>query len=737
MPTHSFEQVFTEAVKHKQAGRLPEAAEAWRRCADLAPDRPDILYNLGNTLKELDCIEDAVSAYRQAIALAPGFGDAHYNLASVLKAMGRLKEALDSYRAAIAVNPNDVEAHMNLGNTLDELGNADAAEEALRQAVKVNPNLAAAHFNLANVNRKAGRKAEAEDGFRRALSLEPTLVQAHIGLGRSLMERGDLASAIDHFNRAIQIDPESSAAHLLLGSIYRKMDRLPVAEENCLRALTIDPDMVAAHDLLGNIRMGQGRIAEAADSFRRAITFDPELPQPRTNLGNALTDLRDLAGATESYSAAIRLAADGHGEQDSLGIACRTYLMNLLYLPGLTNEELFRRYKETVAKGFPSPETKTDPLSATPRKAGERLRIGYVSSDFRNHPIGFNVLPLLANHNKDRFEVFCYSCTVQINPVTEIIRGHADHWRDINGLTEKEIASTIRADAVDVAVFLGGHFDNNQPGAAAYRAAPAQVAMHGGATTAQTGMDYWLTDPILHPKAEFGGDAAEGFTETLWRLPNFYAFTPPENAPEVSALPADENGYVTFVSFNKPCKMNNSVLDLWSRVLNAVPGSRLVLKNRNHLDDAAVAGPILERFAANGIDAERISLIAAMDSQKKHLAHYHRGDIALDTFPFSGATTTFQALWMGVPVVSWYGERFIGRMGASICHHAGLGGLACATPEEYINTAAALAEDQDRLRQFRAELRGQVEASPLLDGKAYARNVEDALFAMHDATASI
>ncbi len=317
--------------------------------------------------------------------------------------------------------------------------------------------------------------------------------------------------------------------------------------------------------------------------------------------------------------------------------------------------------------------------------------------------------------------------------VTRTFQSHADHWRVVNSMTDTDIAEAMRADGIHLAVFLGGHFDENRPGVAAYGAAPVQVSMHGGSTTALDAMDYWLSDDVLHPREE--GDGAEGFTETLWRLPNFYAFTKPTDAPDVSPLPADENGTVTFVSFNKPCKMNDGVLDVWSGVLNAVAGSKLILKFRNHLDDGALAGPILDRLKANGIKEDRIEMAASTDDIDQHLAHYHRGDIALDTFPFSGATTTFQALWMGVPVVSLYGERFIGRMGASISHHAGLGDLAATTPADYVDACATLALNLDRLRDLRRGLRDQVKASPLYNGAAYARNIEDAFFAMWDKVA--
>ena len=304
-------------------------------------------------------------------------------------------------------------------------------------------------------------------------------------------------------------------------------------------------------------------------------------------------------------------------------------------------------------------------------------------------------------------------------------------WAEMAAWADARLTATLAATEADGPVAYAGGV---APSLAAHSAAAGLAAgafdgVRGvGATTALDTMDYWLSDNVLHPEGE--GGEAEKFTETIWRLPNFYNFTIPTETPDVSPLPARTNGYVTFVSFNRPCKMNDDVLDLWSGVLNAVPGSKLILKFRELLSDAALADPIRERFAANGITNDRIDLIASMDEFSDHLAYYHQGDIALDTFPFSGATTTFQALWMGLPVVSLHGNRFISRMGASISHHAGLGEFYAATPEDYIKVCASLAQNLDRLSDLRLSLRDQVTASPLCDGEAYARNFEDAVKAM-------
>jgi protein O-GlcNAc transferase len=715
MPANAtFDQALNEAINYAQLGRLEDAAEAWRRAVKLAPERPDVHYNLANALKNLGRNKEAIKAYRRCIKIDPGMTNAHFNLGGVLKSMDRLVDAAAAYQSAILCDQNDAEAHVNLGNVLELLGDSVAAEKYINRALFLDPASAIAHFNLANLLKKSCRSNEAESQYRQALAISPNLHKAYIGLGEIIKERGNLDDAIDCFNRAVKLDPNDATAHAYLATALQEALYLKDSEACCLRALDIDPNLPEVYCILGKVLMSLGRIQDAQNRFKQAIALKKDFFEAYSDLGNALTNLRDLDGALKSYQTAMKI--------DKWNGASHNYLLNLLHQPRLSNKELFKHYRAVVQS------SKQPTLPTRLKKNIKKLHIGYVSSDFRVHPVGGNITPLLANHDHKRVEVFCYSQVMHKDRLTSILQKHANHWRDINALTDKDVAEVMRADGIHIAVFLGGHFDDNRPGIAAYRAAPVQIAMHGGTTTALDAMDYWLSDNVLHPEGE--GDTAEKFTETIWRLPNFYNFTIPTDIPDVSPPPARGNGYVTFASFNKPCKMNDDVLDLWSGVLNAVPGSRLILKYQNHLSDAAVADPIRERFAANGITNDRIELIASIDNLNEHLTHYHQGDIALDTFPFSGATTTFQALCMGLPVVTLQGERFISRMGESICNHAGLDNLCAATPEDYIKVCASLAQNLEHLKELRLSLRDQVIKSPLCDGAAYAKNIEMAFQAM-------
>jgi len=350
-----------------------------------------------------------------------------------------------------------------------------------------------------------------------------------------------------------------------------------------------------------------------------------------------------------------------------------------------------------------------------------RLRVGYLSSDFRNHPTGSVLLPLLSSHDRVKFEVYCYADVPCPDEMTERFRSTVDHWHTIVGKSDSEVAGMVRADAIDVLVCLAGRFDSNRPLICAHRAAPVQVSFHDGATSGLEEMDYWLTDGFLHPP-----DTKEMFTEELYRLPVFYQWLPIEEAPPVETLPADQAGFVTFGSFNNPAKVNEEVISLWGEVLKSVPGSRLLLKYKNWYGQESLHNNVVEKFAACGVDQDRIIFATTPDTLAEHLGRYGEVDIALDPFPFNGATATFQALWMGVPVVSLAGETFISRAAGSMLHHAGLGDLTVDTPEAYVACVRDLAGDLKRLRTLRANLRDRMTASPLCNAPAYALSVEAA-----------
>ena len=548
---------------------------------------------------------------------------------------GQFNEAGALYQRILDINPDLAEVHCNLGSVQNNLGDNAAAERSHRRAIALKPGYAEAHGNLGNVLSDLGRLDEAIACYRQALTHNPEDANIHNGLGSALLKLDRHGEAIASFEAALALKPGFAEAHGNLGISLKETDRPDGALASYQRALALRPDFAEAHSNMGNALKDLGRLDDAAACYRRALAIRPGYAQARTNLGSVLTYMGQLDEALACYEQALADKPDHR-------LAANNYLHTLLYRPDVSNDDLFDACRRMAASRKPIPETVPQtPLEAhmeTPLEAGARLRIGYLSSDFRNHPLGHNVQPLIANHDHERHEIFCYAELSTPDDVTREFQNHADHWRTVKGLNDVGVAKRIRDDGIHVMVYLGGQFDENRPIVAAHRPAPVQVSLFAG-TTAIEGMDYCLTDGVLHPD-----DTTERFTEDLYRLPSLFTYPRPERTPPVSGLPADENGYVTFASFNKPSKMNDRVLDLWADVPGAVPDARPMLKFRNYLASPFISRRILARFEKNGIAPGRVRLLDGQDSFQEHLARYAQADIALDTFPFSGATTTFQAL---------------------------------------------------------------------------------------------
>lgn len=543
-------------------------------------------------------------------------------------------------------------------------------------------------------------------------------------------QAGQLADAEVIYRKVLEVDPNNFDANHLLGLIHHQTGNGDKAIKRITHSLQHNPDSTEAHYNLAEVLREVGRRDEAVGSFQKAIAANPNFVQSHNNLGSVYLELGRLDEALESYRNAMAISPE-HSRISN------NYLHALLYDPGLSNEELFEAYRTVIQDRHSQNQASVISVNTPSLGEGEKLRIGYLSSDFYDHPVGRNMLPLLGNHDHGGFEIFCYAHETREDDITGRFKGCADHWCPITGLGDEDIAAQIRDDGIHILVFLGGHFDKNRPSVAILRPAPVQVSLFGGTTTALDEMDYWLTDPVIQAPNDSG--RGERFTEELVPISSFFVYPLPENMPAVAPLPADDNGFVTFASFNKPCKMNDKVLDLWSEVLSAVPDSKLMLKYRDYFGNDTLRHRLLGRFNDNGILEDRIILLSADDDFQDHMACYGQADIALDTFPFAGATTTFQALWMGVPVISLMTDRFVGRMGGGISSHAGLSELAAETPQAFVDQAAALAGDLSRLRELRKTLRQRVTQSDLCDGPALAARMEVTFRAMwkaHEAKAT-
>jgi predicted O-linked N-acetylglucosamine transferase (SPINDLY family) len=593
---------------------------------------------------------------------------------------GRLVDTEGMCREILGIQPQNAEALHLLGVLAHRTGQLDAAVDLVRRAIANSPETAEYYSNLGVMLTSQGRLDEAAAACRDALALHPNLPEAHYNLGNALQASGDLEAALSSYRQAV----------------------------------ILRPDYPHAHNNVGNVLLALGRPAAAAAAYREALVMYPDYAHARSNLGNALKDLGRLDEALLEHRQAV--------ESAPASPEIRSNMILSLHYPANADAQVIlhesRRWDQVHA----------EPLRAHIRPPGndpspERpLRIGFVSADLRLHSVAFFLLPLLEAHDRKNFNITCYATNARVDAVTERLRACSDSWRVLVGLSDDAAAERIRDDRIDILVDLSGHTAGNRLPVFARKPAPVQATYLGIAgTTGLSSIDYRFTDGYVDPCG-----SESHCTEELVRLPDTaWCFTPVSGSAELTSPPALVNGYVTFGSFNNIAQVTPQVLDLWARILQQVNASRLVLKSVV-FRDLESSDRFLEFFAGHGIDAARIELLPDEPDPMRHLQQHAAVDIALDTFPFEGMTTTFLALWMGVPVVSFAGKNHMTRVGLSILSNAGLPELAARSYDGYVRAATGLADDLPALSELRATLRQRLQKSVLMDAERFARNVEAA-----------
>ena len=523
---------------------------------------------------------------------------------------------------------------------------------------------------------------QGQDGLsalQKATQLLPGDAGAHNNLGAALNDRGQLDGAVASYHRALALNPDYAEAHYNLGNAQTDLGQLHDAVASYRRALAIKPDHAAAHSNLGNAQKNLGHLDEAVTSYRRALEINPDFADAHSNLLLAMH-------YSDRYSPAEIFA--GH--------------------------LAFARQFEQPLKACWQPHKNSI-------EAHRRLKVGYVSPDFRQHSVAYFIEPVLAQHDKGNVEVTCYDNFPRHDAVTGRIRQHADHWVDCARFSDEQLAAQIRSDGIDILVDLAGHTAGNRLLTFARKPAPVQVTWLGyPATTGLAAIDYRLTDHQADPV----GMTEPLNSETLWRLPGlFWCYRPHANSPPViDHPPSADQGYLTFGSFNNLAKLNDTVLRLWAQILARLPTARLLLKIKA-IDQPIVRTATQARLQRLGIPLERLMLAPHSDD---YLNDYNQLDVALDTIPFNGGTTSMDALWMGVPFITLAGNSCISRMGVTLLTQAGLPELIAETPQAYVDLAVRLATEPAWLRALRHQLRQRVSHSPLLAEAAFTHQLEAA-----------
>jgi protein O-GlcNAc transferase len=587
---------------------------------------------------------------------------------------GRLEEARRGGRWLLAAAPIHPTALMLLGAVQARLGDAPRGLGLLARALAVGPQSPQAQNLLGNLLFETGATATAAARYRTAAALAPDLAEAHYNLGGVETRAGDTARAERCYRRATALLPTMADAWANLAGTRLARPDAASARRAARHALAMDPVHAVAWIALGNVGLRLAQPGAAVLANRRVLAASPQ---------------------------------DGR--------AWGNLLMAIQYDPGLSPDRIFatiRRWAATVA---------SSPLRPRPRAragSGRRLRIGYLSAELCSHVVADSLEPLLSHHDQAEFEILLYA---EVETPDEVSRRLArfGEWRRIFGRSDAEAAALIRADNVDILVSVAGLTPGNRGTIPTHRPAPVQLSLYDVSSSGLAEMDGWVTDPALHPS-----DTQEQFTETLLTIPCWYLRLPFDPLPAPMPSPRKAGGPIVFGSFNNAAKLSDRVFDTWARVLAAVPDSLLRLGYRDHFADPALVERVADRLAGRGVARTRLLAVAADLSRKAHLERVGEIDIALDPFPFNGATTSFEALWMGVPVVTLAGQRFIDRVGVSLLTAIGETDLIAASLDDYVARAVALANDPARLIRLRAELRGRVLASPLCDAPAYARAME-------------
>lgn len=707
--------LFNEAVRHHQAGRGEQAGALYRRVLALAPRHADALHLSGLLASEAGQHDRARELIGRAVRVDPDRAPFHLNLGNALAALGRHDAAADAYRNAVRLRADYLPAHLGLGNALQAAGEPAQAVAAFEAALRIEPGFADAHANLGVALKQLGRFDDALTALHAAIRLRPDAAGAHFNLANALAASGRFDQAVAAYDTVLRLRPDFAEARCNLGNALADAGRAEDAVAAYRAAIAARPDYADAHTGLGNALGMTGRLGEAIASQEAAIRLWPGFARAHSNLGNLLKDMGRFDDALRAYETAIRL-------DPGLADARSNLLMTLHYRPEPAPGALraaARRYAAAVERPGPRPVFANDP------DPDRRLRIGYVSGDLGPHPVGHLLRPVLRAHDRGAVEVTCYDTHPHRGAVADALRRASDRWRSLAGLPDAAAAALVAADGIDVLVDLSGHTAGNRLPLFARRAAPLQASWLGyWGTTGLSAMDAILSDAdTILP----GTDGE--YSERVVRLPGSrFCFAPIDDAPSPAEPPCTRGRPPTFGSFNNLAKVGPEVVQLWARLLHAAPGSRLLLKWKS-LVDADMRRHLAARFAALGVGAERL-LLRGESSHQATLDQYGDVDVALDPFPFSGALTSCDALWMGVPVVTLPGDAPQSRQTAGLLGAIGGTGWVAGSPDGYVSIALRLLSDPERLRGVRHTLRDRMAASPLCDAASFTRGLEDALRVM-------
>ncbi len=610
--------------------------------------------------------------------------------------------------------------HVHAAGQHRQHGDLARAIAEFQAALTADRHCAAAYAALGQLLIHENRAAEAVEVYQAWLRDDPQQPQAANGLGVALQSLGRYDESEVAFRRGLRLRPGDAATLNNLGTLLRLQGKPHEGLPLLRRAIELDPDDATTLTNLSFILLNLGQITEANVLSRQAIAKDPDSGNGQLMLGFGLVHQARISEALQCFDAA-------HTCSSASPVPVANYLFTTLYSDELTAADKTALHREFAAKIPFHGTTRTQWNNS--RDPHRRLRIGYLSHDLRSHPVAFFLEPLLQHHNSANIEVTCYSTNPSADETTQRLMSCAHRWREVAAFDDDQLEAQILRDEIDILVDLSGHTSCNRAGLLRRKPAPIQVLYIGyPSTSGMSEMDYLISDGDVSPP-----QYDELYTETVIRLPgSFWCYCPHAFAEPPNLLPAMERGSITFGSFNNSSKLSPSTIRLWADVLKAVPHSQLMLKALAFADEAT-RQLFARQFHDAGLSPDRLRLEPPTMQIEQFMRSYHELDIALDTTPYNGGTTTCEALWMGVPVISLVGQHFMSRMGLSFLKSAGLNDLAVTSPDDFVRVASALAHDLPRLTALRSSLRQTLSRSPVCDAKGTVRELEDAFRQMWQA----
>ena len=643
------------------------------------PNNPKLHYQAGDEHRRSGRLEAALVAFAAAARLAPQVAVAHFQVGNASYALNKLDDAVAAYQRSFALDAQADTAN-NLGNALARLNRLDEAIASFQSAAHLNPEFLPAQVNLGQAHLTRGEFQLAMNALMPVLSRNPKHPKAQSLLAEALLGLGNVESAADCYARAVETSPDDVDLRIVYGATLTRLGRFKEAAEQYTLGLQRRHDDPILFNNLGEVNRARGQITESLFCFYKALELNPNLAETHSNM--LLTMQYDASVSSEQ----------------------------------LLNESRFWAQRHTAGV------TRLPKLTGRDRNPARRLRVGFVSADLGRHPVGRFLEPVLKHRDPAELETFCYSVGRINDEQTEALRAAADHWITAGSLSPQVLAERIRAEELDILFDLAGHTADNRLLTFAAKPAPIQISWAGySGTTGLPEIDYVLADRWCIPK-----DEEQYFTERVLRLPECYVtFTPPEPDVPVGPLPALTNKHITFGSFNNLAKVTPEVVQLWADTLRAVPGSKLFLKTKA-LGDAGVRDNVVRMFAERFVSADRLRLEGSAP-RAELLAAYNEVDLGLDPFPFNGGITTLESLWMGVPVVSLRGNRFVAHATESFLRNAGLEDWTTSSRADYLTFAQTQTADLTKLAAVRSGLRPAMQNSPLLDAKRFAKEFAAAM----------